>query len=82
MLQIWVCLICVISTCSNGAVQIRVSSELTEFVPEQPRKKNKTRNEDNEPTEESKKKTPIHESNYWFVCFCVVLSLILQRSCF
>ena len=29
-LQIWVCLICVISPYSNGAVQIRVVSELTE----------------------------------------------------
>ena len=33
-LQIWVCLICVISTYSNGAVQIQVGLELAEIIPE------------------------------------------------
>ena len=30
--QLWVCFICVISTCSNGAVQIRVGLELADQV--------------------------------------------------
>ena len=30
-LKVWVCLICAISTCSNGAVQIRVGLELSDL---------------------------------------------------